>query len=95
MSSVVAYIRSLPAIRERCSKVYKLAENDQLDHWTLHPDKEDDVVEYCARIIEVSYGLVQADLERDFGTDYGKVSFPAYVTDPRSHVRELLVMAAD
>lgn len=53
MSSVVAYIRSLPAIRERCSKVYKLAVNGQLDHWTLHPEKEEEVVDYCAKIIEV------------------------------------------
>jgi hypothetical protein len=53
VSETVSYIRSLPAIRERCSKVYKLAQDDKLDHWTLNADREDDVLDYCARIIKV------------------------------------------
>lgn len=48
-----AYLRTLPAIRERCSRVFKLAEQNKLEYFDYHPEKEKDVVEFCINIIKV------------------------------------------
>ncbi|PWN47081.1 DUF1688-domain-containing protein [Violaceomyces palustris] len=58
----VAYLRSLPSIRERCSKVFSLAQQGKLDYFDYDVSKESEVVDYCASIIE-----------RDFGTDYASI----------------------
>lgn len=47
------YLRTLPAIRERCSRVFDLALNGRLQHFEYHPDQEAAVVDYCAGIIQV------------------------------------------
>jgi hypothetical protein len=49
-----SYLRTLPSIRERCSKVYELAQHDKLTFFSLHEDKLQEVVEYCGKIITVS-----------------------------------------
>jgi hypothetical protein len=57
-----SYLRSLPSIRQRSSLIYSLALADKLQHFTLHEDKLDTVVDYCIRVIK-----------RDYGEDYGKI----------------------
>jgi Protein of unknown function (DUF1688) len=49
----VAYLQTLPAIRERCGRVYQLAELGKLEHFDYHPEKESDVVDFCIEIIQV------------------------------------------
>ena len=50
---VVNYLRSLEAVRDRSRQVFDLAQKGQLDHWDWNDEKLGDVVEYCAKIIEV------------------------------------------
>ncbi|KAH7929287.1 DUF1688-domain-containing protein [Leucogyrophana mollusca] len=57
-----AYLRTLPAIRERCSRVFRLAQKGSLQYFEYHPDKEGDVVAFCEQIIK-----------RDFGTDFASI----------------------
>lgn len=60
----VAYLRSLPAIRERTSRVFSIAQQAQggLQYFSYHPEKEAAVIDYCAQIIA-----------RDFGTNYAAI----------------------
>lgn len=51
-----AYLRSLPAVRQRSQLVYTLAQQDQLEFFTLHEDKLDEVVDYCIEVIKKDYG---------------------------------------
>ena len=53
MSSKLDYLRSLPAIRERCSKVHALAQEDKLHFFEYHPEKEEDAIKFCLNIINV------------------------------------------
>ncbi|CAE6433279.1 unnamed protein product [Rhizoctonia solani] len=62
VESTVAYLRTLPSIRERCSRVHDLAKEGKLEYFDYHPDKEKDVIEFCAKIIE-----------RDFGNAYDTI----------------------
>lgn len=48
------YLRTLPSIRERCSKVFALGQQNKLEYFTYHPEKEADAVQYCTEIIKVS-----------------------------------------
>ncbi|KAI6165185.1 hypothetical protein EDD17DRAFT_1799361 [Pisolithus thermaeus] len=57
-----AYLRTLPSIRERCSRVHELAKQGRLQYFDYHPDKEDAVIEFCAGIIE-----------RDFGSNFSAI----------------------
>ncbi|CEH14838.1 hypothetical protein CBOM_02656 [Ceraceosorus bombacis] len=52
---VKTYLRSLPAIRERCASVFKLAEQGKLDWFDYQPDKLPHVVRYCTSIVERDY----------------------------------------
>ncbi|KIO28293.1 hypothetical protein M407DRAFT_71964 [Tulasnella calospora MUT 4182] len=58
----VKYLRSLPAIRERCTRVHNLAQRDKLEYFEYHAEKESEVIDFCSQIIQ-----------RDFGTDYSKI----------------------
>lgn len=49
----VAYLRSLPAVRERSQQVFDLIVQGKADHWDYHEDKMGDVVDFCASLIEV------------------------------------------
>ncbi|EEB98183.1 hypothetical protein MPER_02354, partial [Moniliophthora perniciosa FA553] len=51
-----AYLRTLPAIRERCSKVFALAKEGKLEYFDYHPEKESEVAEFCAGIITRDFG---------------------------------------
>ncbi|KAJ7692908.1 hypothetical protein B0H17DRAFT_512940 [Mycena rosella] len=56
------YLRTLPSIRERCTRVFDLAKEGKLQYFDYHPEKEDDVTAFCVDIIK-----------RDFGTDFAKI----------------------
>lgn len=49
----VAYLQTLPAVRERCARVFDLAKHDELEHINYHPENESAVVDFCAQIIQV------------------------------------------
>ena len=48
-----AYLRTLPAIRERCSRVHALAQEGKLEYFDYHSEKEDAVASFCIDIIKV------------------------------------------
>ncbi|KAJ7260531.1 hypothetical protein C8J57DRAFT_1514470, partial [Mycena rebaudengoi] len=56
------YLRTLPSIRERCTRVFDLAKDGKLEYFNYHPDKEQDVTAFCVDIIK-----------RDFGSDFSKI----------------------
>ncbi|KAF8800155.1 DUF1688-domain-containing protein [Phlegmacium glaucopus] len=51
-----AYLRTLPAIRERCGRVHDLAVKGKLDYFDYHPEKEADVTNFCIGIMRRDYG---------------------------------------
>lgn len=57
MSTKANALRRLPAVRERCRAVYKLAQAGKVDAFKLDESKYDDIVELCARTISVSSQL--------------------------------------
>ncbi|CAM9666150.1 unnamed protein product [Heterosigma akashiwo] len=58
----VAYLRSLPAIRERCSVIYEAAKAGTLSHFTLDLSKLDEVVEYVKQTMDINYPGNAADI---------------------------------
>lgn len=54
LEQTAAYLRTLPAIRERCSRVFQLAKAGNLEYFDYHPEKEADAAAFCAEIIKVS-----------------------------------------
>ncbi|PPQ72881.1 hypothetical protein CVT26_003502 [Gymnopilus dilepis] len=51
-----AYLRTLPAIRERCGRVHDLAKEGKLQYFEYHPDKEEDVAKFCIDLMKRDYG---------------------------------------
>ena len=49
----ISHLRKLPAIRERCARVFAKAREHQLGYFVYHPEREVDVVDFCAGIITV------------------------------------------
>jgi hypothetical protein len=49
-----AYLRTLPAIRERSGRVFDLAKQGKLEYFEYHPEKEADVTAFCTEIIKVT-----------------------------------------
>jgi len=62
LQQTAAYLRTLPAIRERCGQVFELAKQGRLEFFDYHPEKESDVAAYCTGIIK-----------RDFGTNFASI----------------------
>jgi hypothetical protein len=58
----VTYLRSLPAVRDRCSLVYRQAESHALQYWTVDFSKLPSIVDFCAKL-----------LTRDFGSDFASI----------------------
>lgn len=58
----IEYLRTLPSIRERCGRVHDLAKQGKLEYFDYHPEKEEDVTNYCIKIIR-----------RDFGDDFATI----------------------
>jgi hypothetical protein len=52
-AQTAAYLRTLPAICERCSRVYDLAIKGRPDYFDYHPEKEADVASFCIGIVKV------------------------------------------
>jgi len=88
MSKVQA-LRDLPSVRERCGKVYKLAQEGKVDHFKLDEGRYDAIIEVCAKAINVSQLFLSralADEQKDYGTDYASVCCSQEVNlgaDPR------------
>ncbi|GAA5894364.1 hypothetical protein JCM8208_006213 [Rhodotorula glutinis] len=61
-ADTIAYLRSLPSIRERCGRVFALAEAGKLDYWTLDLAQQDKIVEFVCGLIA-----------RDFGDNYASI----------------------
>lgn len=51
--TTAVYLRTLPAIRERCGRVFELAKKGQLQYFDYHAEKEADVTAFCIDIIQV------------------------------------------
>ena len=49
----IEYLRTLPAIRERCSRVFNLAQQGQLEYFDYHPEREQAVIDFCSNIVQV------------------------------------------
>lgn len=47
------YLRTLPAVRERCTRVFELAKVGKLDYLEYHPEKEAELTDFCVSIIQV------------------------------------------
>lgn len=58
----INYLRSLPSIRTRCSKVFDRVASSQSKYWTLDLSQEQVIVDYICGIIA-----------RDYGTDYNSI----------------------
>lgn len=52
-AQTIEYLRTLLSIRERCGRVHDLAKQGKLQYFEYHPEKEEDVTNYCIRIIQV------------------------------------------
>ncbi|KAI0628934.1 DUF1688-domain-containing protein [Trametes polyzona] len=61
-AQTAAYLRTLPAIRERCGRVHALAQKGELEYFEYHPEKERDAAAFCVEIIK-----------RDFGTNFAAI----------------------
>ncbi|KAH0579798.1 hypothetical protein H2248_002631 [Termitomyces sp. 'cryptogamus'] len=72
------YLRTLPAIRERCSRVHDLAKQGKLQYFDYHPEKEADVADFCIEIMKRDYGSNFSSIEphgrwRHLDTGVGRV----------------------
>ena len=56
------YLRTLPAVRQRCGAVHALAVEGKLDYFDYHPEKEDDVADFCIKIMKVAAELFSFQL---------------------------------
>ena len=54
----IEYLRTLLSIRERCGRVHDLAKQGKLQYFEYHPEKEEDVANYCVRIIQVRQQII-------------------------------------
>lgn len=55
---MIEYLRTLPSIRERCGRVHDLAKQGNLQYFNYHPEKEENVTDYCISIIRVCLPLL-------------------------------------
>jgi hypothetical protein len=78
-SNDVQALRYLPSVRERCSAVYKLAQEGKVDSFTLDETRYDAVVDLCAKAINVRSRLrlshcISLIEQKDYGENYASVS---------------------
>lgn len=52
-SQTALYLRTLPAVRERCERVFELAKEGKLQYFEYHADQETSVGDFCLSIIQV------------------------------------------
>ncbi|PFH53499.1 hypothetical protein AMATHDRAFT_1156 [Amanita thiersii Skay4041] len=53
--STADYLRTLPSIRERCSRVFELAKANRLQYFNYSPEKEADVTAFCLELLKRDY----------------------------------------
>ncbi|RDX45578.1 DUF1688-domain-containing protein [Lentinus brumalis] len=53
---IAAYLRTLPAIRERCGRVHALAKEGKLEYFDYHAEKEADTAAFCVDIMKRDFG---------------------------------------
>ena len=51
----IHYLRSLPAIRERCDAIFELALSDGLTHFRYHPERMEDAVDFVIKTSRDAY----------------------------------------
>ena len=74
-ATTAAYLRTLPAIRERCSRVHALAQEGKLEYFDYHPEKEQEAAELKRKEEEESAAKAYAEfLEMFEGKDNGRRS---------------------
>lgn len=49
-------LTKLPAVRARCSEVFRLAQEGQLDCWTMDLSRQDAIVDYIISLMHRDYG---------------------------------------
>ncbi|KAF8635612.1 hypothetical protein AX15_000252 [Amanita polypyramis BW_CC] len=54
--TTVEYLRSLKAVRERCYKVFELAQQNKLQYFNYNTEKEDELVDFCISLLKRDYG---------------------------------------
>lgn len=52
-SQKAQYLRTLPAVRQRCSEVFERAQDGTLSYFEFHPDKEAGVADFCVQLMMV------------------------------------------
>jgi hypothetical protein len=52
-STAAAYLRTLPSIRELCTRLFERAQKGELKYFDYDPAREAETVEFSASIIEV------------------------------------------
>ena len=52
----VQYLQSLNAVRERCTSVFALAEQNALEFWDVDLSAEAGIVDFCCSLIARDYG---------------------------------------
>lgn len=82
-SDRVAYLQSLRSVRERCSQVYALAEQNKLDYWDVDLSKQAEIVDFCCQLIAVrAEQLLSLNArlmlwvsvsQRDYGDNYASI----------------------
>ncbi|KAL9709391.1 hypothetical protein Ac2012v2_007748 [Leucoagaricus gongylophorus] len=61
--ATAAYLRTLPAIRERCLRVHDLATQGKLQFFDYHPESEAEVAAFCSNIIKRDYNSDPAKIQ--------------------------------
>ncbi|KAJ0396096.1 hypothetical protein P43SY_006664 [Pythium insidiosum] len=96
--ALVEYLRSLPSVRETCHRVYALAKDDELPHFSVDQDKIADVAEYVIKIIREGYPGNEAGVPfhsrwRHFETGNPERMTAAWTCDTKEKARRLLDLA--
>lgn len=50
----VEYLQSLKSVRETCTRVFTIAEKNELEYWDVDLEKQDSIVDFCCELIAVS-----------------------------------------
>jgi hypothetical protein len=56
----VDYLQSLKSVRETCTKVFTLAEKNELEYWDVDLGKQQTIVDFCCELIAVSEAIAKA-----------------------------------
>lgn len=71
------YLRTLPAIRERCGRVHDLAKQGKLQYFDYHPEKEVDVAKFCMTLMKVCVWKISRKLVQHYCSATLEMTSPA------------------